>query len=139
MRPDAVCYLCSAVRTESTWKEFLKFLDGLDVKVLIRKPAQWEGLAREEFLAGRCPGPRDLDMDLSQGLKVASAMVWLANSPRASGWHLTNWAKAVEGLQVQQMRELVDRVYREDTERFSSFGIFAGMHSSIPMKELEEL
>ncbi|KAF4706636.1 hypothetical protein FOZ62_007893 [Perkinsus olseni] len=75
----------------------------------------------------------------SQGLKVASAMVWLANSPRASGWHLTNWAKAVEGLQVQQMRELVDRVYREDTERFSSFGIFAGMHSSIPMKELEEL
>ncbi|KAF4751832.1 hypothetical protein FOZ63_031723 [Perkinsus olseni] len=75
----------------------------------------------------------------SRGFKVASAIVWLESSPRASGWHLNNWAKAVEGLQVQQMRELVDRVYREDTERFRTFGVFAGIHSSIPMKELEEL
>ncbi|KAF4703102.1 hypothetical protein FOZ62_003638, partial [Perkinsus olseni] len=75
----------------------------------------------------------------SRGFKVASAMVWLESSPKASGWHLKNWAKAVEGLQVQQMRELVDRVYREDTERFRSFGVFAGMHSSVPMEELEEL
>ncbi|KAF4659853.1 hypothetical protein FOZ61_004448 [Perkinsus olseni] len=75
----------------------------------------------------------------SRGFKVASAIVWLESSAKASGWHLKNWAKAVEGLQVQQMREMVDRVYREDTERFRSFGVFAGMHSSVPMKELEEL
>ncbi|EEQ97781.1 Protein FAM86A, putative [Perkinsus marinus ATCC 50983] len=80
MRRDAVCYLCSAVRTDSTWREFLKLLDGLDVKVLVPGPAQWEGLVREEFLAGRCPRPKDLDMDI----------VLLEIRPRASCDIVTN-------------------------------------------------
>lgn len=38
-----------------------------------------------------------------------------------------------------RMRSLIDKVYLEDTETFRSFGIFAGMHSSVPLWELEKL
>ncbi|KAF4667013.1 hypothetical protein FOL47_003803 [Perkinsus chesapeaki] len=150
MRADAVCYLCSAVRTQSTWKEFTKQWGQLEVKELLRYPSQWESVVRDEFLAGRCPRPGEMpptweeisdwsSNKLAEYLRVAAALVWLENSSRASGQRLAAWVRATQGFSIEGMRQFCDEVYREESDRYRTFGLFAGVHSSIPMKELEEL